>query len=557
MHNFVRMHNFGIDSCRGTLPPQGERLLVALGHAGDDGPEQLAMRVLHAGATILTASSVRPEVDSNWRALWQRPDDRQVLNPRLDLCAQEAEQCMEAVSYFRCALYVHSDNEKAAQLLELALALMVDAKDAGATVQLHDFVSNTHFARTVDDGHSGDEAYVTSATDEQAKKNIQQSMLAKAGELRAMKLSVVKKYAVAAGVDTDKMEAADDAENIKDAVIDLILKCEQTAAAGLCDRGHGACADGDGTTTLAIIVPEGAEEGPLLVTSPDGRTLSIDVPEGVCAGQTLHVAIPAIPAEPEYLADESVKPVTVTEHGTDARMPCPNTRAHEEAVLAHGEEVVAAAMSEHNAALQAALHSLGAPQEVAKQRNLNVIGMFLCGMQVQLSLPSAATAADLLAHVSAEHGVPARLCCAVAGGHLLQPTQGLRTSGVEAGDRVMLVVWEDPAADASLAAQLRRVGAIVPERTEVDESLLGRFDALYGSQETQESPQSDPLYGRHRCVAARIVASDGARRRFTQESAALRFAQMARGTPFLLPVGGRRIFNARCALQLAPFVSET
>ena len=45
------------------------------------------------------------------------------------------------------------------------------------------------------------------------------------GELEAMKLSAVKKRAKEAGVDTVLLDEADDAEDIKAAVIDLILAC--------------------------------------------------------------------------------------------------------------------------------------------------------------------------------------------------------------------------------------------------------------------------------------------------------------------------------------------
>ena len=44
-------------------------------------------------------------------------------------------------------------------------------------------------------------------------------------ELEAMKLSAVKKRAKEAGVDAVLLDEADDAEDIKAAVIDLILAC--------------------------------------------------------------------------------------------------------------------------------------------------------------------------------------------------------------------------------------------------------------------------------------------------------------------------------------------
>ena len=64
---------------------------------------------------------------------------------------------------------------------------------------------------------------------------LQQAMLAKVSELRAMKLSAVKRYALLVGVDAAQLEEADDTDDIKETVISLILELEQETLSHECD----------------------------------------------------------------------------------------------------------------------------------------------------------------------------------------------------------------------------------------------------------------------------------------------------------------------------------
>jgi hypothetical protein len=114
----------------------------------------------------------------------------------------------------------------------------------------------------------------------------------------------------------------------------------------------------------------------------------------------------------------------------------------------------------------------------------NVTYKFMSGMQAQFAVQPAATVADLIAHCEAAHGVPARLCLAVFDRRRLKLTDVLSACGVGV---IMIVVWNDPKASAKLGTVLSRVGAIVPDRAEVDAESLPLYESLYGG-----SPEQTP-----------------------------------------------------------------